>query len=169
MRPGHFAGVLTVVAKLFNLVQPDVAVFGQKDLQQATLIRALVRDLDFPIELDVAPIIRDADGLALSSRNRFLDEDQRLAARTLSRAIALVCDHFQHEGVHDAALLQSAGESRLLAEPGVVIDYLAIVDPRRLERVATASSEDYVVVAARVGTTRLLDNHCLGDPFPRLT
>ena len=168
IRPGHFAGVLTVVAKLFNIVQPDLAVFGQKDLQQATLLRAMVRDLDFPITLDIAPIVREADGLAMSSRNRYLEPAQRRAARALSRALAAMTGTFR-SGVTDAATLTAAGEAGLRAESGIVVDYLNVVDPERLEPVTTATAADYVILAARIGATRLLDNHRLGDPFPLLT
>ncbi len=167
IRPGHFAGVLTVVAKLFNLVQPDVAVFGQKDLQQATLLRAMVRDLDFPITIDVAPIVREADGLAMSSRNRYLDPAQRLAARSLSRALSALTAAFA-TGETSSATLTAVGEAQLRLESGITIDYLSIVDPMRLKLVTTVSSDDYVILAARVGATRLLDNHRLGDPFPSL-
>ena len=167
IRPGHFAGVLTVVAKLFNLVQPDIAVFGQKDLQQATLLRALVRDLDFPIDLDVAPIVRETDGLAMSSRNRYLDADQRRAARSLSCALSAMAGQF-HGGERDVATLLSTGDVQLRAESGVKSDYLSIVDAERLEPVSEASAGDYVILAARVGATRLLDNHRLGASFPSL-
>lgn len=168
IRPGHFAGVLTVVAKLFNLVQPDLAVFGQKDLQQATLIRALVRDLDFPLTLDVAPIVRENDGLAMSSRNRYLDDVQRLQARVLSRALVAMAERFR-AGERNADLLRATGTAVIDAVPGVQIDYLDIVDADRLEPVAAASATDFAIVAARVGATRLLDNHRLGDPTPSLT
>ena len=167
IRPGHFAGVLTVVSKLFNLVQPDVAVFGQKDLQQATLLRALVRDLDFPITLHIAPIVREADGLAMSSRNRFLLADARREALALSRALSALAGQFL-AGVHDAAVLCATGDAQLRLESGVQVDYLSIVDPDMLAPVATASAGDYVILAARVGGTRLLDNHRLGQPFPAL-
>jgi pantoate--beta-alanine ligase len=168
IRPGHFAGVLTVVTKLLNLVQPDVAVFGQKDLQQATLIRALVRDLDIPVTLDIAPIIREADGLAMSSRNRFLDRDARRAAGALSQALVTIGGRFA-AGERDAAALVTAGDARLRAGDGVRRDYLSIVDPVHLAPVTTAADGDYVIVAARVGATRLLDNHRLGDPLPVLS
>jgi pantoate--beta-alanine ligase len=165
IRPGHFAGVLTVVAKLFNLVQPDVAVFGQKDLQQATLLRALVRDLDFPVTLDIAPIIREPDGLAMSSRNRFLDADHRRMARALSRSLAAMSGQFL-AGVHNTAALIATGDAQLRLESDVQLNYLSVVNPDQLEPVASASVGDFVIVAARVGVTRLLDNHRLGDPFP---
>lgn len=167
IRPGHFAGVLTVVTKLFNLVQPDHAVFGQKDLQQATLIRALVQDLDVPLTLDIAPIVREPDGLALSSRNRFLNREQREVARCLSRTLADMHDAFM-TGTTDARLLLALGDARLIGEAGLSKNYLSIVDPRSLDPVSVASIGDYIIVAARVGTTRLLDNHRLGDPFPLL-
>ena len=168
IRPGHFAGVLTVVAKLFNLVQPDVAVFGQKDLQQATLIRALVRDLDFPLTLDIAPIVREADGLAMSSRNRYLDGDQRRAARALSQALVTIAGAHA-AGITAADVLVAQGDARLRTESIVRADYLSIVDPVRLEPVTSAADGDYVILAARVGRTRLLDNHRLGDPLPTLS
>ena len=165
VRPGHFAGVLTVVTKLFNLVQPDVAVFGQKDLQQATLIRALIHDLNFPITLDVAPIVREPDGLAMSSRNRYLSAAERSAARVLSRSLAIVGAAFA-AGERDVDALLANARARLHTEPAADTDYLGIVDPVRLETRGTAEQGDYVIVAARVGKTRLLDNHRLGDALP---
>jgi pantoate--beta-alanine ligase len=167
VRPGHFAGVLTVVAKLFNLVQPDVAVFGQKDLQQATLIRALVRDLDFPVTLDIAPIVRESDGLAMSSRNRYLNPSQRIAARVLSRSMATMQAAFAR-GERDAVKLERVSRSVFASEAGASIDYLSVVDADQLEQRELAQVGDYAIVAARVGATRLLDNHRLGDPFPGL-
>ena len=169
VRPGHFAGVLTVVAKLFNLVQPDVAVFGQKDLQQATLISALVRDLDIPLTLDIAPIVREPDGLAMSSRNRYLSVEERLAARALSTALSVMAETFASGAAFDAALLREVGLTRLRGDSCVQVDYLDIVDADRLEPVARAKASDFVILAARVGATRLLDNHRIGDPFPLLT
>jgi pantoate--beta-alanine ligase len=166
IRPGHFAGVLTVVTKLFNLVQPDLAIFGQKDLQQATLIRALVRDLDVPLTLDIAPIVREPDGLAMSSRNRYLSAADRGAARALSGALREMHDAFTRERVDRSAALLATGLRRLASDAGVTVDYLSIVDGERLEPVDVARASDYVIVAARVGATRLLDNHRLGDPFP---
>jgi len=168
VRPGHFTGVLTVVAKLFNLVQPDVAVFGQKDLQQAMLIGKMVRDLDFPVQLDIAPIVREPDGLAMSSRNRYLDTNHRGAARALSRGLAAVSEAFLG-GLTDAASLRARGDALLRPGDGIVTDYLDVVSASSLEPVALATAGDYVILAARVGATRLLDNHRLGDPFPLLT
>ena len=161
VRPGHFAGVLTVVAKLFNIVRPDVAVFGQKDFQQATLVRALVRDLDFPIDLVVAPTVREPDGLAMSSRNSYLGADQRRRALALSRALRTVAARFD-AGARDAGALLAAGRDVLDAEGEIRVDYLALVDAERLEPVGRAASGHVVLLAARVGATRLLDNVVLG-------
>ncbi len=165
IRPGHFAGVLTVVAKLFNLVQPDLAVFGQKDLQQATLIKALIRDLDFPIVLDVAPIVRESDGLAMSSRNRYLNSEQRLAARVLSRALAAMQQAMARGETRSIELIAVAQQC-LAQEPVANLEYLSVVDANRLEPSAITTAGDFAILAARVGATRLLDNHRLGDAFP---
>jgi pantoate--beta-alanine ligase len=161
VRPGHFAGVLTVVAKLFNLVQPDVAVFGQKDVQQATLVRAMARDLDFPIEVVVAPTVRETDGLAMSSRNVYLGAAQRRTALSLSRALGAVRSAWM-AGTRDAAALEAAGRAVLRGEEGLTVDYLALADPETLEPVGQAAEGTIVAVAARVGATRLIDNVILG-------
>lgn len=163
VRPGHFGGVLTVVAKLFNLVQPQFAVFGQKDIQQATLVRAMMRDLDFPIELVVAPTTREPDGLALSSRNIYLLPEDRRRALVLSRAIRAVAAAVA-AGERDAAELETLGYEVLAEESGVSVDYLALVDPERLEPVSAVEAGAIVMVAARVGRTRLIDNIILGAP-----
>jgi pantoate--beta-alanine ligase len=162
-RPEHFTGVLTVVAKLFNIVQPDVAVFGQKDIQQATLIRAMVRDLDFPVRLIVAPTVREKDGVALSSRNAYLSEGDRTRARVLSRAIFAMRDAFD-AGERSAAVLESLGHSVIAAESTAALEYLAVTDSQTLEPVPVATAGSIVVIAARVGTTRLIDNIILGAP-----
>lgn len=161
VRPGHFAGVLTVVAKLFNIVQPDVAVFGQKDVQQATLIRALVRDLDFPIDLVVAPTMRETSGLAMSSRNSYLSDDERARATALSRALFSVRDAYR-AGERDVARLSERGARVLRAEPSVQVDYFALTDGESLEPATTADDATVAMVAARVGRTRLIDNVILG-------
>jgi pantoate--beta-alanine ligase len=161
-RPGHFAGVLTVVAKLFQIVRPDVAVFGRKDLQQAAVIRRMVRDLDFAVEVDVAPTVREPDGLALSSRNRYLSADERVRALALVRSLQLACLQFA-AGEHEAEILALAGR-RQLAAFGVETDYFAIVDPDTMERVERANARSAAIVAARVGATRLIDNMILGQP-----
>jgi len=155
--------VLTVVAKLFNIVQPTVAVFGQKDIQQATLIRAMVRDLDFPIRLIVAPTVREADGVALSSRNVYLGEADRRRARVLSRTIFTMRDAFD-AGERSAAVLESLGRSTVAAESGVALEYLAVIHPQTLEPIRVAATGSVVAIAAHIGTTRLIDNLILGAP-----
>ena len=162
VRPGHFAGVLTVVAKLFNIVQPDVAVFGQKDVQQATLVRAMVHDLDFPVEIAVLPTVREPDGLAMSSRNSYLAAGERRRALVLSRTLRAIADAHAR-GERSAAALQAVGEAVLAAEPEVRVDYLALVDPDHLRRVADAAPGTVAIIAARVGATRLIDNAVLGE------
>lgn len=164
-RPGHFTGVLTVVAKLFNIVQPDVAVFGQKDIQQATLIHAMVRDLDFPIRMIVAPIVREHDGVALSSRNAYLSAPDRKHARVLSRAIFAMREAFDG-GETSAAALERLGGAVVAAEPEVTLEYLAVMHAETLEPAPAAAAGSIVAIAARVGTTRLIDNIILGAPDP---
>jgi pantoate--beta-alanine ligase len=164
MRPGHFTGVLTVVGKLFNLVQPDLAVFGQKDIQQATLIRRMVRDLDFPLELIIAPTVREPDGLALSSRNAYLDAEQRRQALALQAALR-AADGLWRKGERDAATLERHMREQFRMFPGVTVDYIAVVDPDRLEPVHRATRGTIIAVAGRLGTTRLIDNHILGTEF----
>jgi pantoate--beta-alanine ligase len=164
-RPGHFTGVLTVVAKLFNIVQPDVAIFGQKDIQQATLIRAMVRDLDFPIRVIVAPTVREKDGVALSSRNAYLSAPDRKRARVLSRALFAMRDAFD-AGETSTVALETLGNAIVAAEPAVTVEYLAVMDAETLEPVSSATAGSIVAVAARIGTTRLIDNVILGAPDP---
>lgn len=160
-RPGHFEGVLTVVAKLFNIVQPHVAVFGQKDIQQATLVRAMVRDLDIPVEIVVAPTVREADGLAMSSRNSYLDAPARERALALSQALRAV--QKAHElGERRAARLEEIARAHLTEQGITDVDYVALADPRTLEPVAQAEPGTIVALAARVGRTRLIDNVILG-------
>src|SRR5712671_3765257 len=159
-RPGHFAGVLTVVAKLFHIVEPDVAVFGRKDFQQAMLVRRMVADLDFGLEIDVAPTVRELDGLALSSRNTYLKGDDRRAALALSRALRAV-EQAWRSGEADPQALQRRGMQALTA-PGVSPEYLALVD-EQMRPVARVDARTVVVIAARVGTTRLIDNVVLGE------
>jgi pantoate--beta-alanine ligase len=161
-RPGHFDGVLTVVAKLFHIVQPDIAIFGQKDIQQVTMIRAMVKALDMPIELLIAPIARERDGLALSSRNAYLTPSDRQAALALSRALSQI-NRAWLAGTHDADALEARGRAVLDAVPAVQTEYLAVVEPERLEPVTHADAGAVAMVAARVGTTRLIDNIILGQ------
>jgi pantoate--beta-alanine ligase len=159
-RPGHFAGVLTVVAKLFHLVEPDVAVFGRKDFQQATLVRRMVADLDLPLSIDVAPTVRELDGLALSSRNAYLNPDQRRAAVSLSRALRAV-EQAWRGGEADPATVTRRG-LEALRSPGVEPEYLALVDDE-LRPVSRVTAHTVAAVAARVGNTRLIDNAVLGE------
>lgn len=154
-RPGHFDGMLTVVTKLLNIVQPDIAVFGQKDAQQLFLVRRLVRDLNLPIEILAVPTEREPDGLALSSRNRFLGPAERVAARVLSVALAAASASAER-GV-DAVV--AAAQSAIMGEALVKLDYLAIVDEQTFIPVSDDfRGEALVLIAARVGTTRLIDN-----------
>lgn len=159
-RPGHFAGVLTVLAKLFHIVEPDVAVFGRKDFQQAMLIKRLVQDLDFPITLDIAPTVRELDGLALSSRNSYLSPDERRAALVLSRALRAL-EQAWRGGEADPTTLQRVGLETMHA-PGVIPEYCALID-EDLRPVTRVTAHTVGVVAARVGKTRLLDNVVLGE------
>jgi pantoate--beta-alanine ligase len=165
VRPGHFAGVLTVVAKLFNIVQPDVAVFGQKDVQQATLVQGMIRSLDFPIELVVLPTVREEDGLAMSSRNAYLVGDDRVRALALAGALRAV-DAAWRRGASDPRELEAIGLAVLDGTDGVTPDYFALVAPETLEPAAKATDGTIVIVAARVGPTRLIDNMRLGGPAP---
>ena len=159
-RPGHFAGVLTVVAKLFHLVEPDIAVFGRKDFQQAMLVRRMADDLNFGLEVDVAPTVRELDGLALSSRNAYLQVDERRAALALSRALRAV-EQAWRGGEADPGLLARRGLD-VLRGPGVAPEYLALVD-EQMRPVARVDARTVVLVAARVGKTRLIDNVVLGE------
>src|SRR5919198_5667071 len=159
-RPGHFTGVLTVVAKLFHIVEPDVAVFGRKDFQQAMLVRRMVWDLDFPVTIDIAPTVRELDGLALSSRNTYLSIDQRRSALALSRALRTL-EQTWRGGEADPIKLQRAGLEAMHA-PGVIPEYCALVD-EEVQPVSRVTARTVAVVAARVGKTRLLDNVMLGE------
>jgi pantoate--beta-alanine ligase len=152
VRPGHFAGVLTVVAKLFGLVRPDLAVFGEKDYQQLTLIRAMARELALGVEVVGVPTIREDDGLALSSRNRYLDPAQRTAAVAISAALRAGAA----AGPDGAGAVLTAARSVLTAEPALTPDYLELTDPDL--RPAPESGPARLLVAVRAGTTRLLDN-----------
>ena len=154
-RPGHFDGVLTVVAKLLHLTSPDVAYFGQKDAQQLLLISRMADDLNFPVEVVAVPTVRDTDGLALSSRNMYLDEDDRRVALTLSRALRAGAA----EESNGADAVRRTARAALDAEPGVGIDYLALVETATLAEVPEGrTGPALLAVAARVGSTRLIDN-----------
>jgi len=161
-RPGHFEGVLTVVAKLFHLVEPDVACFGRKDIQQATLVRQMLRDLDWRLEIVVVPTVREPDGLALSSRNAYLDADHRARAVVLSTALRAAHDAFR-SGERNASGLLATVRHVLASEPTVEVEYVAIVEPATLAPVETVGPETVVALAARLGRTRLIDNIILGQ------
>jgi pantoate--beta-alanine ligase len=159
-RPGHFRGVTTIVSKLFHILEPDAAFFGQKDAAQLAVIRRMVRDLDFPIEIVACPIVRESDGLAMSSRNAYLNREERARALVLQRSLKLVQNEFQ-AGERIAANLISAAKKVFAREPQVVLDYFEIVDPDTLDPVERISQKTLVAVAAYVRSTRLIDNTVL--------
>ena len=164
-RPGHFRGVTTVVAKLFHIVEPDLAFFGQKDAAQVAIIRRMVRDLNFPVRIVVCPIVREKDGLALSSRNAYLDPQKRKQATVLYRSLMRV-QTLADTGERSAARLIEAGRQVIGEEAGVRLDYFEIVDPDTLEPVDDISRGALVAAAAFLGTTRLIDNvvlHGVGE------
>lgn len=161
-RPGHFTGVLTVVAKLFHLVEPDVACFGRKDVQQLALIRRMVRDLDWPLEIAAAATVREPDGLALSSRNAYLAPDDRRRAAVLSSALSAAHEAWQ-AGETRAAALEARMRERLGSEPQVAVEYIAIAEPECLAPVEIANADTVIAIAARVGGTRLIDNIILAE------
>ena len=156
-RPGHFRGVTTVVSKLFHIVEPDRAFFGQKDAAQVAVIRRMVRDLNMPVEIVVCPIVREADGLAISSRNAYLSSEDRKRALVLHLALERV-RKLAEAGERNAATLAAAGKEQFSKESGVRLDYFEIVNPETLDPVLDTSDGALVAVAAYVGTTRLIDN-----------
>lgn len=160
-RPGHFRGVTTVVAKLFNLVQPDIAVFGEKDAQQLRVIRRMVRDLNMPVEIVPGPTGREADGLAMSSRNRLLAPDERLQAVTLSRALGLARDRVA-AGERSGALVKAlVAETLAAGAPSGVVDYIELVDDETLDPVERIERPALLALAVRFSATRLIDNTVL--------
>src|SRR5271155_264226 len=156
-RPGHFRGVTTVVAKLFHIVEPDETFFGQKDAAQVAIVRRMVHDLNFPVEIVACPIVREADGLAMSSRNVYLDSQQRKQALVLHRSLMRVKKSWE-AGEREVVALIAAGRAEIAQESLVRLDYLEIVDPDNLETSEHAGSGALVAVAAVVGATRLIDN-----------
>ncbi|HEY0478679.1 MAG TPA: pantoate--beta-alanine ligase [Kofleriaceae bacterium] len=160
-RPGHFAGVATVVTKLFHITQPHLAVFGEKDYQQLAIIRRMVRDLDFPIEIASVPIVREADGLAMSSRNAYLSAEQRRAALSLSAGLAAAEAAFA-AGERRADALVAAASAPIAAAAGTRIDYVELRDADELTPVARVERQAVIALAVFVGTTRLIDNRVLG-------
>ncbi|MFI0724062.1 pantoate--beta-alanine ligase [Streptomyces sp. NPDC021224] len=158
-RPGHFDGMLTVVAKLLHLTRPAVAVFGQKDAQQLALVRRMVTDLNFPVEIVAAPTVREADGLAMSSRNRYLSPAERTSALALSRALSAGRDAVPDGPAAAARAARAVMDAAASAEPPVVLDYCALVDPADFTEAGPGHTGPAVLaVAARVGSTRLIDN-----------
>jgi len=157
-RPGHFSGVATVVAKLLNIVQPTRAYFGQKDAQQAEVIKKLAQDLDMPVEIVIAPTVREPDGLAMSSRNSYLDQDQRRAATVLYRALTTAKSLFD-AGERDAGRLREAMTRVLSAEPIAEVDYVSVADPDTLKELAAMGASGALAsLAVKVGPARLIDN-----------
>jgi pantoate--beta-alanine ligase len=156
-RPGHFRGVTTVVAKLFHIVEPDAAFFGEKDAAQVAIIRRMVRDLNFPVKIVACPIVREADGLAMSSRNAYLDEQQRKEALVLQRSLIRVKKLWE-AGELNAEKLVAAGREEVAREGAVRLDYFEIVDAESLDPVRNVSGGTLAAVAGLVGTTRLIDN-----------
>ena len=161
-RPGHFRGVTTVVAKLFHVVEPEAAFFGQKDAAQVAVIRRMVRDLNLPVEIVVCPIVRDPDGLAMSSRNRYLNAEQRKQALVMRRSLLRV-QELVDAGERNADKLVGAGREEFAQENSVRLDYFEIVDPDTLNPLPDISGGALVAVAAFVGGTRLIDNILLGS------
>jgi pantoate--beta-alanine ligase len=161
-RPGHFAGVLTVVAKLLHIVEPDVALFGRKDVQQALLIRRMAADLDLPVTVSIAPTTRTADGLALSSRNVYLSPEERRAATAIPRSLDAGHAAFAR-GERRAGTVLAAARAALAAEPALEVEYLEAVDPDRLAPVDAMEADTILALAARAGRTRLIDNIILGQ------
>jgi pantoate--beta-alanine ligase len=160
-RPGHFEGVLTVVAKLFNVVEPDMAVFGRKDVQQARAITRMVEDLDFAVQILVAPTVREPDGLAMSSRNSYLSAEERTAAASIPASLEAAHHQFV-SGVTDVGVLVAATREILARERLIEVDYTEAVDPNTMAPVSVADPETIVAIAARVGKARLIDNIVLG-------
>jgi pantoate--beta-alanine ligase len=161
-RPTHFEGVTTVVSKLFNMFQPHRAYFGQKDAQQALVIRRMVADLNFNLEVVVCPIVREPDGLAKSSRNRYLQGAGREAAAVLSRALRSAANLYD-EGERSAALLKEHVRQVVAGEPLVQLDYVSVADPANLQEQDTVSGSALISLAAYIGSTRLIDNVLVGD------
>ena len=160
-RPGHFRGVTTVVSKLFHIIEPDVAFFGQKDAAQVAIIRSMVRDQNLPVAIEVCPIVREADGLAMSSRNAYLNPQERKSGLVLYRSLMRAKTLFDAGERHSDKLI-SAAKQEFAGEPSVRLDYFEIVNPDILESQPVIADRVLIAVAAFVGTTRLIDNILLG-------
>ena len=165
-RPGHFRGVATIVARLFHIVAPDRAYFGQKDAAQVAVLRHMVRDLNLPVHLAVCPIVREPDGLALSSRNRYLTTEERTRALILSRALN-AAHHLAQQGETSSEALRAAMLAVFSTDPELALDYAAIVDPNTLLPVANTSQGALLAVAAWIGATRLIDNLLIAPEPPQ--
>lgn len=161
-RPTHFRGVTTIVAKLFNAVRPQRAYFGQKDAQQAAVIKQMVRDLNYPLGIVVCPIVREDDGLAMSSRNIYLDPEEREAALALSQGLDRAQEAF-HKGERKAQILREIVKSRIEQEDLAALEYVSCADPVTLEELEGRADKCLLSLAAFVGETRLIDNHLLGS------
>jgi pantoate--beta-alanine ligase len=161
LRPGHFRGVATIVAKLLNAFTPDKAYFGQKDAQQVAVLRRMVEDLNFPVELIVCPTVREPDGLALSSRNSYLNAAERKAATVLYRALCAAKKQFD-AGARDGAVLRAAMHSVIQCEPLARIQYLSAADPETLQELPRVGAKALLSLAVQIGKTRLIDNFLLG-------
>ena len=157
VRPHHFSGVATVVTKLFGIVHPQISLFGQKDFQQSTLVRQLVKDLNLGVEIIVCPTVREADGLAMSSRNVYLSPDERKRAVTLYKSLQAGAEAIRR-GVTDGATIQEAMARIIKGEPAMTVDYLAVCDPHRLEPLSAVTSRVVLLGAVRIGSVRLIDN-----------
>ena len=156
-RPGHFNGVATVVAKLFNIVMPHKAYFGQKDFQQTAVIKKLVKELNFDVDIAVCPTVREPDGLAMSSRNSYLNQQERRAALILYRALKQG-EGLTAKGVRDSSHIKAEMEALIKAEPLAAIEYIAIIDPESLKNIETINGSAAICIAVKIGTTRLIDN-----------
>jgi pantoate--beta-alanine ligase len=165
-RPGHFRGVTTVVLKLFNMAAPDAAFFGQKDYQQAAVIRQMVRDLNVPVTVRVCPIVREADGLALSSRNRYLEPPARRDALVLWKSLQRA-DELVRQGQRNTKVIEEQMREVILTAQNPAIDYIALVDPQTLQAVEEIRGPTLAAVAVRIGCTRLIDNQLLGGETNR--
>lgn len=164
-RPGHFQGVATVVAKLFNIVQPHLALFGQKDFQQLAVIRRMTSDLNLPVQIVGLPIVREPDGLAMSSRNVYLSDQERRQSLAINQTLQLAVGAVR-DGEESSATLLALARTRLQAEPDLVIDYLTICRASTLQDVARVQKDSVLLIAVRIGTTRLIDNHLLKQAWP---
>lgn len=158
IRPGHFDGVATVVLKLFLAAQPDIAFFGQKDYQQLCVIKKMAADLNVPIEIIMGKTIREPDGLAMSSRNRYLSESDRRRAVVLSQSLAKARKMITAENIRSAAIIRQTIQEMILTTEGMAIDYIAVADPVTLQELSVIEKAAVILLAVRLGTTRLIDN-----------